>query len=172
MSGEFTVINSYLVEDLKKVGLWDQAMIDEIKFRDGDLQQITRIPQEIRQKYLTAFELDAEWMIKISAERGKWIDQSQSHNVFVKGVSGKRLDEIYRAAWNSGLKTTYYLRSLGATQIEKSTLDAKTYGFTQKRSTEGAGAEGSVRDTAAQENDEDPLPKACSIENTDCESCQ
>ncbi len=166
VSGEFTVINSYLVEDLKKVGLWDQAMIDEIKFRDGDLQQITRIPQEIRQKHLTAFELDAEWLIKITAERGKWIDQSQSHNVFVKGVSGKKLDEIYRAAWNHGLKTTYYLRSLGATQIEKSTLDAKTYGFTQKRTNETAGQ------ATGQEKEEDTLPKACSIENTDCESCQ
>lgn len=164
VSGEFTVMNNYLVEDLKKVGLWDQAMIDEIKFRDGDLQQISRIPQEIRQKHLTAFELDAEWLIKITAERGKWIDQSQSHNVFVKGVSGKKLDEIYRAAWNHGLKTTYYLRSLGATQIEKSTLDAKTYGFTQKRSTEGAGTAG--------QSEEEISDKSCSIENTDCESCQ
>ncbi|MBY0109717.1 MAG: ribonucleoside-diphosphate reductase subunit alpha [Candidatus Babeliaceae bacterium] len=155
VSGEFTVINSYLVEDLKKIGLWDQAMIDEIKFRDGDLQQITRIPQEIRQKHLTAFELDAQWMIKITAERGKWIDQSQSHNVFIKGVSGKKLDDVYRAAWNCGLKTTYYLRTLGASQIEKSTLDAKTYGFTQKRSFENDSSE-----------------KSCSIENTDCESCQ
>lgn len=156
VSGEFTVINAYLVHDLKKIGLWDQAMIDEIKYRDGDLAMITRIPQTIRDKYLTAFELDPEWLIKITAERGKWIDQSQSHNVFIKGVSGKKLDEVYRAAWHNGLKTTYYLRSLGATQIEKSTLDAKTFGFTQKR------------EYAATEVD----AKACSIEDPSCESCQ
>ena len=154
VSGEFTVINSYLVADLKKVGLWDQAMIDEIKFRDGDIQQIARIPQEIRIKYLTAFEVDAAWAIRLTAERGKWIDQSQSHNIFIKGISGKRLDEVYRASWIHGLKTTYYLRSLGASQIEKSTLDAKTFGFTQNRTFE------------------DPMLKACSIENPDCESCQ
>lgn len=154
VSGEFTVINKYLVEDLKRLGLWDQNMIDEIKYRDGDLQQIEHIPEELRMKYRTAFELDAQWMIKITAARGKWIDQSQSHNVFIKGVSGKKLDEVYCAAWRHGLKTTYYLRSLGASQIEKSTLDAKTYGFTQKRTTD------------------DTLPKACGIENVDCESCQ
>ncbi len=145
-------------------------MIDEIKFRDGDLQQIDRIPHEIRQKYLTAFELDAEWLIKITAERGKWIDQSQSHNVFVKGVSGKKLDEIYRAAWNHGLKTTYYLRSLGATQIEKSTLDAKTYGFTQKRSLENATQVGACAGNA--ERRRHMCQKHAHIENTDCESCQ
>lgn len=157
VSGEFTVINNYLVKDLKELGLWNQEMIDEIKFRDGDLAHISKIPQTIRDKYLTAFELDAEWLIKITGERGKWIDQSQSHNIFIKGVSGKKLDAVYRAAWDGGLKTTYYLRSLAATQIEKSTLDAKAYGFTQKRSNDSISEE---------------LPQACSIENTDCESCQ
>lgn len=168
VSGEFTVINSYLVEDLKKLGLWTQEMIDDIKFRDGDLSNIARIPADIREKYLTAFELDAEWLIQLTAVRGKWIDQSQSHNVFVKGVSGKKLDDVYRAAWQAGLKTTYYLRSLGATQIEKSTLDAKTYGYTQKR--DGTAAAETVAEAAVE--DLDTLPKACSIENTDCESCQ
>ncbi len=165
VSGEFTVINSYLVSDLKELGLWNQEMVDDIKYRDGDLTQITRIPLAIREKHLTAFELDAEWLIKITAARGKWIDQSQSHNVFIKGVSGKKLDDVYRAAWNCGLKTTYYLRSLGATQIEKSTLNAKEYGFTQKRDTASEAAP--IEELSAAE-----LPKACSIENPECESCQ
>ncbi len=167
VSGEFTVINSYLVDDLKKLGLWNQEMIDDIKYRDGDLGSITKIPAHVREKYLTAFELDAEWLIKVTAERGKWIDQSQSHNVFIKGVSGKKLDDVYRAAWNYGLKTTYYLRSLGATQIEKATLDAKEYGFTQKREYDAPSESAPIETLSAAE-----LPKACSIENTDCESCQ
>lgn len=133
VSGEFTIVNKYLIQDLKALGLWNQSMLDQLKYYDGDISVISSIPEELKLKYKTAFELDPTWLIDITAVRGKWIDQSQSHNVFMQGVSGKKLHEVYTRAWQAGLKTTYYLRSLGATQIEKSTLDAKTFGFTQKR---------------------------------------
>ncbi|MFP4565876.1 MAG: ribonucleoside-diphosphate reductase subunit alpha [Spirochaetaceae bacterium] len=133
MSGEFTVINEYLVNDLKARGLWNQEMLEELKAHDGDVGRIDAVPAELKELYKEAFEIDATRLVQLTALRGKWIDQSQSHNVFMKGVSGKKLEEIYMAAWELGLKTTYYLRSLGASQIEKSTLDAKKYGYTQKR---------------------------------------
>jgi ribonucleoside-diphosphate reductase alpha chain len=177
MSGEFTIVNRYLVEDLKKFGLWDLEMLDQIKYFDGNLQRIARIPQHIKDKYKEAFEIDPEWLIKISAARGRWIDQSQSHNVFMKGVSGKKLNDIYLAAWRSGLKTTYYLRTLGASQIEKSTLDAKKFGYTQKREYENTE---SIPATAAAPTEpeftEEELllqQTSCSIENgPNCEVCQ
>ncbi len=133
MSGEFTIINRYLVADLKRMGLWSQTMLDKLKYYDGNVGQIHEIPAELRALYKEAFDIDPVAALRLTAVRSKWIDQSQSHNVFMKGVSGKKLDEIYRAAWRMGLKTTYYLRTLGASQIEKSTLDAKQYGYTQKR---------------------------------------
>ena len=133
MSGEFTVVNKYLVDDLKKLGLWDKEMLELLKYYDGSVQMIDRMPEKLREKYKEVFEIDSEWLIEITAARGKWVDQSQSHNVFMKGVSGKKLNDIYIKAWRLGLKTTYYLRTLGASQIEKSTLDAKKFGFTQKR---------------------------------------
>ncbi|BDC34100.1 ribonucleoside-diphosphate reductase [Candidatus Dependentiae bacterium Noda2021] len=133
MTGEFTVVNKYLVEDLKKLGLWDHDMLELLKYFDGSVQNIERIPQKLKDKYKEVFEIDPEWLVKLTAERGIWIDQSQSHNVFMKGVSGKKLNAIYIAGWKAGLKTFYYLRTLGASQIEKSTLDAKKFGYTQKR---------------------------------------
>lgn len=133
MSGEFTVVNKYLVEDLKKLGLWDRSMLDYLKYYDGSVQMIETVPAQLKEKYKEVFEIDPEWLIEITATRGKWIDQSQSHNVFMKGVSGKKLNDIYIKAWRMGLKSTYYLRTLAASQIEKSTLDAKKFGFTQKR---------------------------------------
>jgi ribonucleoside-diphosphate reductase alpha chain len=133
MSGEFTIVNKYLIQDLKKLGLWDHQMLELLKYYDGSIQMIEKIPLHIREKYKEVFEIDPEWLIEVTANRGKWIDQSQSHNVFMKGVSGKKLNDIYILAWKLGLKTTYYLRTLGASQIEKSTLDAKKFGFTQKR---------------------------------------
>ncbi len=159
MTGEFTVVNKYLIEDLKQLGLWDQDMLDQIKYHDGNLQQISRIPQQMRDKYKEVFQIDPHHLVQVTAARGKWIDQSQSHNVFMKGVSGKLLSDIYIAGWKAGLKTFYYLRTLGASQIEKSTLDAKKFGFTQKRTT--------VETESAQ-----ITPEACSLENQDCESCQ
>jgi ribonucleoside-diphosphate reductase alpha chain len=133
MSGEFTVVNKYLVEDLKKLGLWDRDMLDYLKYYDGSVQMIEKIPAHLKEKYKEVFEIDPEWLIEMTAARGKWIDQSQSHNVFMRGVSGKKLNDIYIKAWRLGLKSTYYLRTLAASQIEKSTLDAKKFGFTQKR---------------------------------------
>ncbi|MGC2310327.1 MAG: ribonucleoside-diphosphate reductase subunit alpha [Candidatus Babeliaceae bacterium] len=158
ISGEFTVINQYLINDLKKHGLWNQQMLDQLKYYDGDLALITDIPDYLKEKYKTAFELDPEWLLIITAVRSKWICQSQSHNVFNRSTSGQKMEAIYFTAWRLGLKTTYYYRTLGATQIEKSTLDAKVYGYTQKRSYEPAAAQ--------------LQPKACALENTDCESCQ
>lgn len=170
MSGEFTVINEYLVEDLKKLGLWDQDMLDQIKYYDGSIQMIESIPAELRNKYREAFEIEPEVLLKLTALRGKWIDQSQSHNIFMKGVSGKRMHEIYMAAWKMGLKTTYYLRTLAASQIEKSTLDAKKFGFTQKRAYEKMEAAPLLQpqpDVIAEN-------ASCSITGNieDCESCQ
>ena len=133
MSGDFTIINSYMIEDLKKINLWNDEMVQKIKFHDGSIQKITEIPSELREKYQEVFEIDAEWLVKIAAYRGKWIDQSQSLNIFVQGVSGKKLSDIYTYAWKMGLKTTYYLRSLAASQVEKSTVDTAQFGNTHKR---------------------------------------
>ncbi len=133
MSGDFTVINSYLIADLKALGMWDEAMVKKIKFNDGSIQKITQIPEKLRNKYKEVFEINPLTLVKITAQRGKWIDQSQSFNIFVHGVSGKQLSEIYMAAWNQGLKTTYYMRSLAISQIEKSTVDTAEFGSTHKR---------------------------------------
>jgi ribonucleoside-diphosphate reductase alpha chain len=140
ISGDFIVVNQYLVEDLKKLGLWNQDMLDEIKLNDGSIQSITIIPPHLKQKYLETFEIDMRWLVKAAASRGKWIDQSQSLNIFFSGTSGKELSDLYLYAWEAGLKTTYYLRSLGASQVEKSTIDAKG---TQIRNKEGADQQGS-----------------------------
>jgi ribonucleoside-diphosphate reductase alpha chain len=151
LSGEFTIINKYLVDDLKNINLWSKDMLDKIKYYDGDINNIDEIPAYIKEKYKTVFELDSLWLIDIAAARGKWIDQSQSYNIFMKGTSGIYLHDIYIKAWKSGLKSTYYLRSLAASQIEKSTLDTK-YGYTQKRQYSNIN---------------------CSINNpADCQSCQ
>ncbi len=132
-SGEFTVVNTYLVNDLKRLGLWNQEMLEQLKYYDGNIQLIAGVPKHLKDKYKEAFEIDPFWLINLTAVRGKWIDQSQSHNIFMKGVSGSTLSDVYMYAWKMGLKTTYYLRTLAATQIEKSTLDAGKFGFTQKR---------------------------------------
>ena len=133
MSGEFTVVNKYLVEDLKKLGLWDHDMLEYIKYYDGSVQMIEKMPASLKEKYKEVFEIDAEWLIEVTAARGKWIDQSQSHNVFMRGVSGKKLNDIYIKAWKLGIKEYLLLAHFAASQIEKSTLDAKKFGFTQKR---------------------------------------
>ncbi|MFM2343503.1 MAG: hypothetical protein RLZZ210_111 [Pseudomonadota bacterium] len=122
LSGEFTIINQYLVKDLQALGIWDEVMIADLKYFDGSLAPIKRIPQNIKQIYATAFEVDATWLVECASRRQKWIDQAQSLNIYVKGVSGKKLDEIYKLAWLRCLKTTYYLRTMGATHAEKSTV--------------------------------------------------
>lgn len=176
-SGDFTVINPYLLDDLKKLGLWNEQMRDQIKYYDGSVQSIDEIPQSIKDKYKTAFELDPFTLIGMTASRGKWIDQSQSHNVFLQGTSGKLLHDIYTYAWQCGMKTTYYLRSLGASQIEKSTLDAKKYGFTQVRSYEQAtgndqNAQSLMKNEKLEEDNKEIKTQACAILDPDCESCQ
>lgn len=133
ISGDFTVVNSYLVEDLKKLGLWNEAMLNELKYRDGSIAQIAGIPETIKNKYKEVFEVDMHWLIRAAAYRGKWIDQAQSLNIFFRGQSGKDLSEIYLYAWKMGLKTTYYLRTLAATQVEKSTVSTQQFGSTHKR---------------------------------------
>jgi ribonucleoside-diphosphate reductase alpha chain len=121
LSGEFTVVNEHLVRDLKELGLWDEVMVADLKYFDGSLSRIDRIPAELRQLYATAFEIEPAWLIECAARRQKWIDQAQSLNIYVAGASGKKLDETYKLAWKRGLKTTYYLRTVGATHAEKST---------------------------------------------------
>ncbi|OFZ54332.1 MAG: hypothetical protein A3D92_06250 [Bacteroidetes bacterium RIFCSPHIGHO2_02_FULL_44_7] len=127
LSGEFTIINEYLVEDLKKLGLWDEEMINDLKYFDGSVQEIQRIPQNLKTKYSTAFEIDYEWIIEAASRRQKWIDMGQSLNLYQAKPSGKKVSDMYTLAWEKGLKTTYYLRSMGATRIEKSTLDVTKY---------------------------------------------
>ncbi len=122
ISGDFVIVNSYLVEDLKKIGLWSAEMLEIIKYHDGSVADIPNIPVELKHKYRETFEIDMRWLAKAGARRGKWIDQSQSLNIFFNGTSGQELSEIYMYAWEIGLKTTYYLRSLGASQVEKSTV--------------------------------------------------
>jgi ribonucleoside-diphosphate reductase alpha chain len=121
LSGEFTVVNEHLVRDLKKLGLWDEVMVADLKYFDGSLSRIDRVPAELRTLYATAFEVEPNWIVECAARRQKWIDQAQSLNIYMAGASGKKLDDTYKLAWLRGLKTTYYLRTLGATSAEKST---------------------------------------------------
>jgi ribonucleoside-diphosphate reductase alpha chain len=131
--GEFVVVNKYLVEDLKKAGLWSAGMLNRIKYADGSIQNIDEIPFTLKEKYKEVFEIDGKWLVEAAARRGKWIDQSQSLNIFYNGTSGKDLSDIYFKAWEMGLKTTYYLRTLGASQVEKSTVSTADYGSTHTR---------------------------------------
>ena len=166
LSGEFTVVNEYLVEDLKKLGLWDREMIDDLKYFDGSIQEIARIPKELRQKYATAFEIDFEWLIEAASRRQKWIDMGQSLNLYQAKPSGKKVSEIYMLAWEKGLKTTYYLRSMGATRIEKSTLDVTKYGnIVGQRERDELGHV--VSDKPAEHQG-----RAQSQPKEDCEACQ
>ena len=150
LSGEFTVINPYLVKELKSLNIWDEVMVNDLKYFNGSVQPISRIPAELKNRYATSFEIDPIWLVDAASRRQKWIDQAQSLNVYMAQPSGKKLDQLYMHAWIRGLKTTYYLRSLGATNAEKSTI------------TDGAL-------NAVKINDE---PKVCSILDPDCEACQ
>src|SRR5690606_3920767 len=129
LSGDFIVVNRYLVEDLRALGLWDAAMIEDLKYHDGSVQEIERIPAALKDRYRTAFEVDAEWLIRSAARRQKWIDMAQSLNLYLDRPSGRRLSEMYQLAWESGLKTTYYLRTMGASGIEASTVDVNNRGI-------------------------------------------
>ena len=154
LSGEFTVVNPYLVKDLKEQNLWDSVMVNDLKYYEGSVQKIDRVPKEIKQIYATAFEIEPRWLVDAASRRQKWIDQAQSLNLYVSGASGKKLDVTYRMAWLRGLKTTYYLRALAATTTEKSTVSDNSL---NKVSTDGAAA---------------AVPMACSIDDPDCEACQ
>lgn len=150
MAGDFMVVNEYLVEDLKKLNLWSADMLEKIKYYDGSIQDIAEIPEALRAKYKEAFEIESQWLIKAAAYRGRWIDQSQSLNIFYGGTSGKVLSDIYRYAWSLGLKTTYYLRTLGASRIEKSTVNLAKFGGTSK--TDGAAQAGAVSGVVVSES--------------------
>jgi ribonucleoside-diphosphate reductase alpha chain len=184
VTGEFTIVNHYLVNDLKKLNLWNDEMLEQLKFNDGNLNKIGSIPDKLKDKYKEAFDIEATTLIDLAAVRGKWIDQSQSLNIFIKGVSGRKLDDAYMHAWTKGLKTTYYMRGMAATQIEKSTLDAQKYGFTQKRDNENIKTEDIVvQDDSIKISsiavkpaitvpEVKEKPKLCLIEDPDCEACQ
>ncbi|MFB6128154.1 MAG: ribonucleoside-diphosphate reductase subunit alpha, partial [Halorhabdus sp.] len=169
MSGDFTIVNDHLVADLRERDLWDQEMIDRIKYHDGSIQAIEAIPADLRELYRGAFEIDPRHQLRLTAHRQTWIDQSVSHNVFFPSTDGTLLDDIYTTAWELGLKTTYYLRTLGASQIEKSTLDLSEYGKTQHR--EGSGTpDGDADDhDSATGNASSDL---ASVEDPTCDACQ
>ncbi len=156
LSGEFTVVNPYLVNDLKARNLWDKVMVNDLKYYDGSAQAIDRIPADLKAIYSTAFEVEPRWIVEAASRRQKWIDQAQSLNLYINNASGKKLDVTYRMAWLSGLKTTYYLRSLAATGTEKSTVDKGTLNAV----------------AAAAAPQPAPVPKACSLDDPDCEACQ
>ena len=159
LSGEFTVVNPYLVRDLKARGLWDSVMVNDLKYYEGSVQKIDRIPQDLKDMYATAFEVEPRWLVDAASRRQKWIDQAQSLNLYIAGASGKKLDITYRMAWFRGLKTTYYLRALAASTTEKSTVDRGTMNKVSSQAPEAA-------PSAA------PVPAACSLDDPDCEACQ
>lgn len=170
LSGEFTVVNEFLVKDLKQRGLWDEVMLGDIKYFDGSLERIDRIPEDLRALYATAFEMDPAWLIEAASRRQKWLDQAQSLNLYMAQASGRKLDELYRLAWKRGLKTTYYLRTLAATSAEKSTGRG---GELNSVSVDGGVGQFTSR---ANMDATDYTPatdaKFCSIDNPECESCQ
>jgi ribonucleoside-diphosphate reductase alpha chain len=192
LSGEFTVINQYLVNDLKKLGLWDEVMVHDLKYYDGSVEKIDRIPVELKEIYRCAFEVDAKRLVDAGSRRQKWIDQAQSLNLYMKQPSGKKLDELYKHAWVSGLKTTYYLRTLGATHAEKTTItddrlnkvagksngngahagmSGKTAAVSEAPAQYAAPANGNGNGHAAPASDVSGA-KVCSITDPDCEACQ
>ena len=181
LSGEFTIINSYLVRDLKRLGLWDDVMVMDLKHFDGSLAPIDRVPSDIKQLYATAFEVETRWLVEAAARRQKWIDQAQSLNIYMAGASGKKLDETYKLAWLRGLKTTYYLRTMSATHAEKSTVTAGRLNAVSNGN-EGAGSTSmssamEAAAAAAQAHMAHATTAAtdikfCGVDDPTCESCQ
>jgi ribonucleoside-diphosphate reductase alpha chain len=173
LSGEFTWVNTHLVNDLKALGLWDAEMVEDLKYYDGCLNEIERIPEHLKEKYLTAFDIEPKWLIECGSRRQKWIDMGQSLNLYLGVPSGKLLSEMYLLAWRKGLKTTYYLRSLGATQVEKSTVDINKRGIQPRwMKSKSASSNISVQRDDVTTAGPAPAPKACSILDPDCEACQ
>jgi ribonucleoside-diphosphate reductase alpha chain len=177
LSGEFTVVNDHLVRDLKKLGLWDDVMVMDLKHFDGSLRRIDRVPEELKSLYATAFEIEAHWLVEAAARRQKWIDQAQSLNIYMAGASGKKLDETYKLAWQRGLKTTYYLRTVGATHAEKSTVRAG-----HMNAVSSGGNSPSVAAQSPSSSASIPMGgistrvdadiKFCAIDDPGCEACQ
>ncbi|WKB52019.1 ribonucleoside-diphosphate reductase subunit alpha [Eleftheria terrae] len=180
LSGEFTVINEFLVRDLKQLGLWDDVMVMDLKHFDGSLRRIDRVPEDLKQLYATAFEIEPAWLVEAAARRQKWIDQAQSLNIYMAGASGKKLDDTYKLAWTRGLKTTYYLRTIGATHAEKSTIKAGQLNAvpTQGGSVGGysavdaAAAAAQAQIAAAVASEPATDVKFCAIDDPTCEACQ
>lgn len=162
LSGEFTVINPYLVQDLKALGMWDEVMINDLKYFDGSLQPLDRVPDALKAKYATAFEIDARWLVEAASRRQKWIDQGQSLNLYMKEPNGTKLDNLYKLAWVRGLKTTYYLRTLGATGAEKTSSDDSS----------AANSVAGIKRAANLVSVGSEAPKACSLLDPECEACQ
>ncbi len=170
LSGEFTVVNEYLVRDLKKLGLWDDVMVMDLKHFDGSLRPVDRVPEEMKRLYATAFEIDASWLVEAASRRQKWIDQAQSLNIYLAGASGRKLDETYKLAWQRGLKTTYYLRTTSATYSEKSTVASGALNAVPMGGMGGMAGAASASAAVVSEPASDV--KFCSIDNPDCEACQ
>ncbi|MBN85676.1 MAG: ribonucleotide-diphosphate reductase subunit alpha [Gammaproteobacteria bacterium] len=168
LSGEFTVVNPHMVHDLKRQGLWDSVMVNDLKYYDGSLQTIDRIPADLKQLYATAFEVEPRWLVDAASRRQKWIDQAQSLNLYIANASGKKLDIMYRMAWMRGLKTTYYLRALSATSTEKSTVigDGALNAVASDISSAAGINQGAHMGEPAE------VPQACTIDDPDCEACQ
>jgi len=160
LSGEFTVVNPHLVKDLKARGLWDAVMVNDLKYYEGSLQKIDRVPDDLKAMYATAFEVEPRWLVDSASRRQKWLDQAQSLNLYIAGASGKKLDITYRMAWFRGLKTTYYLRALAASSTEKSTVN------------QGSMNKVSASAAAPSAPQAAPVPQACSLDDPDCEACQ
>ncbi len=176
LSGEFTIINAYLVRDLKRLGLWDDVMVMDLKHFDGSLRPIDRVPQELKALYATAFEVEPQWLVQAAARRQKWIDQAQSLNIYMAGASGKKLDETYKLAWTSGLKTTYYLRTMGATHAEKSTIKAGRLNAVSTHSEHNPTNSALDAAAASAQAQMGATPatdiKFCAIDDPGCEACQ
>ncbi len=181
LSGEFTVINSYLVRDLKRIGLWDDVMVMDLKHFDGSLSPMDRVPNEIKQLYATAFEVETRWLVEAAARRQKWIDQAQSLNIYMAGASGKKLDDTYKLAWVRGLKTTYYLRTMSATHAEKSTISSGRMNSVASSTATAASASAPslLEAAAAAAQQQIELSgnaatdiKFCGVDDPTCESCQ
>jgi ribonucleoside-diphosphate reductase alpha chain len=165
LSGEFTIVNPYLVKKLKALSLWDDVMINDLKYFEGSLTEISRIPEDIKKLFSTAFEVEPQYIVEAASRRQKWIDQAQSLNLYIGNANGKKLDLTYRMAWYSGLKTTYYLRSIAATTTEKSTINQGTLNAVSAQA-EAAPEVPHELGTPA------PVPEACSLDDPDCEACQ
>ena len=175
LSGEFTIINSYLVRDLKRLGLWDDVMVMDLKHFDGSLRPIDRVPQDVKALYATAFEVEPQWLVEAASRRQKWIDQAQSLNIYMAGASGKKLDETYKLAWLRGLKTTYYLRTMSATHAEKSTVQAGQLNAVS--SGQGGGMSALEAAAAAAQSQMQQATAAtdikfCGVDDPTCEACQ